>query len=77
MHDGRGDGACGILVVLAAGDAAGFRLCDGDDCGYDFVGCFGDCAEGLGLGYGCSLWDDLGIIVSRLGLLGIFEEGVL
>lgn len=66
MDDGRRDGACRILVILATGDAAGFRLCDGDDGGLDFVGCFGDGAEGLDFCYGCSLRGDLRFFVSWL-----------
>jgi hypothetical protein len=58
-------------VILATGDAAGFRLCDGDDGGLDFVGCFGDGAEGLDFCYGCSLRGDLRAFVSWLNLLGV------
>jgi hypothetical protein len=66
---GRGDGAGRVLVVLAAGDAAGFCLCDGDDGGQHFVGGFGDGAEGFGFGYGCSLWDDLVVLSACLACL--------
>ena len=41
-------------MVLAAGDAAGFRFCDGDDGGHDFVGVLGDGSKDLSLG-GCDL----------------------
>ena len=68
MEDGcldysRDDGACWILVVLAAGDAAEFRFCDGDDGGHDFVGVLGDGAEGLGLGCCRCLWCDLAMLL--------------
>ena len=74
MDYSRGDGACWILVVLAAGDAAGFGLCDGDDGGEHFVGCFCDGAEGLGFGYCCSLGDDLGGLLACSNLRVYFDK---
>jgi hypothetical protein len=59
-------------VVLAAGDAAGFRLRDGDDGGHDFVGVLGDGAEGLGLGCCRCLWCDLAMLLVGTACLNVW-----